>query len=257
MDALRQQSEAQQILIENLQKQLLLVEERAYMVQSINEDLVQQLDALTDRVVTQKGVQTEEDFSKPETHHQACQTDQDCDEEDPEHLTPRRKAPRFILLEQQAKIDEIKRLQMRQQELKSQTLFRCKPYVMELQSRYHSVESALVETNDMDGKIVHKFQHKTVITHLSGSKREIYPDGYSVIFFENGDIRQTYPDRKTVYFFKEGRVTRTDFPNGDAVLLFESGQLEKHMRDGSKVIYFKDGSKKFIARDGSEQRAQS
>lgn len=60
---------------------------------------------------------------------------------------------------------------------------------MELLDKYHSIESELLDTTDLDGKIVQKFKHKTVITHKSGSRREIYNDGYSVIFFENGDIR--------------------------------------------------------------------
>jgi hypothetical protein len=41
------------------------------------------------------------------------------------------------VLEQQAKIDELQRVQTRQQHLQSQTLIRNKPFVMELPAKYH------------------------------------------------------------------------------------------------------------------------
>lgn len=191
-------------------------------------------------------MQTEALAWRPKLQSQSCQTDEDCDQEDPEHLTPRRRAPKGIVLEEQAKIDELQRVQTRQQHLQSQTLIRNRPFVMELPAKYHGQEGALLGQTEADSKTVYKYAHKTVVAHTSGSRREIYPDGYSAIFFENGDIRQTFPQGRTVYFFKEGQVTRTDLANGDSVLLFETGQLEKHMADGSKLIYFRDGSKKFL-----------
>lgn len=43
-------------MIENIQYQLKLEEERSKVLVSLNEELTKQLDAVTDRVVTQKSV---------------------------------------------------------------------------------------------------------------------------------------------------------------------------------------------------------
>jgi len=38
-------------------------------------------------------------------------------------------------------------------------------------------------------------------------KREVFPDGYSVVYFINKDVKQTFPDGKVVYYFADAQTT--------------------------------------------------
>ena len=111
----------------------------------------------------------------------------------------------------------------------------------------------LEQTRKSDGRLVTRYKHKTVTTLQSGVKREQFPDGYFIIYFENGDVRQKYPDGRIVYLFKEANVTQTELPCGERILLFKNGQLEKHKTDQSKEIYFADGGRKLISAQGKEE----
>jgi centromere protein J len=48
----------------------------------------------------------------------------------------------------------------------------------------------------------------------NGVKREVWPDGYQIVWFANKDIKQTFSEGKTVYFFAEARTTQTTYPDG-------------------------------------------
>jgi len=128
---------------------------------------------------------------------------------------------------------------------------------MEFLPKYHSKEMDdepyTEQTKKSDGRLVTKYKHKTVTVLPAGVKREQYPDGYFIIYFENGDIRQKYPDGRIVYLFKEAEVTQTELGDGERILLFKNSQLEKHKTDGSKEIYFSDGSRKIISPKGVEE----
>ena len=65
---------------------------------------------------------------------------------------------------------------------------------------------------------------------------QIFPDGYTVVYFNNQDIKQTYPDGKVVYFFAEARTTQTTYTDNLQVFKFQNGQIEKHFPDGTKEI---------------------
>jgi len=43
----------------------------------------------------------------------------------------------------------------------------------------------------------------------------VWPDGYTIVYFNNNDIKQTYPNEtKVVYFFAQASTTQTTFDNG-------------------------------------------
>ena len=54
----------------------------------------------------------------------------------------------------------------------------------------------------------------------NGVKREVFPDGYTIVYFNNNDIKQTYPDQKVVYYFAEAKTTQSTFPDGLQVFKF-------------------------------------
>lgn len=138
--------------------------------------------------------------------------------------------------------------------MRRQARERAKEFELVHLPQYTQVDECVLEsTKKQDGKLITKYKSKTVTTLPSGVRREQYPDGYFVIFFENGDIRQKYPNGRIVYLFKEAQVTQTELPCGERVLLFKNGQLEKHKADGAKEIYFADGGRKLISSSGEEQ----
>ncbi len=48
----------------------------------------------------------------------------------------------------------------------------------------------------------------------NGVKREIFPDGYTIVHFTNNDIKQTLPDQTIIYYFADAQTTQTTLPNG-------------------------------------------
>jgi len=67
-------------------------------------------------------------------------------------------------------------------------------------------------------------------------KREVFPDGYTIVYFNNNDIKQTYADSKVVYYFADAKTTQSTFPDGLQVFKFANNQVEKHFPDGTKEI---------------------
>ena len=91
-----------------------------------------------------------------------------------------------------------------------------------------------------------------VLCFQRGVRKEIFPDGYTVVYFMNDDIKQTYPDGKVVYYFASTKTTQTTLPDQNNVYKFDNGQIETHFVDGTKEIQFADGSTKCIFADGEE-----
>jgi centromere protein J len=110
------------------------------------------------------------------------------------------------------------------------------------------------QTVSPDGKIqrIYADQKKEVIFH-NGVKREIFPDGYTIVHFTNNDIKQTLPDQTIIYYFADAQTTQTTLPNGLHIYRFANNQLEFHNQDGSKDIHFADGTRKVIHINGEEE----
>lgn len=114
-------------------------------------------------------------------------------------------------------------------------------YDMQFLPRYHNNDDAnkrVVQENiSNDGKIVRWYANsKKEVIFRKGVRKEIFPDGYTIVYFKNKDIKQTYPDGKVVYYFDEARTTQTTELDGVHIYKFYNGQIEKHFPDGSKEI---------------------
>lgn len=131
-------------------------------------------------------------------------------------------------------------------------------YDMKFLDKYHNDDDdskRIVQENiSNDGKIVRWYANqKKEIIFRKGVKKEIFPDGYTIVYFKNQDIKQTYPDGKIVYYFYEARTTQTTETNGINIFKFDNNQIEKHFPDGTKEIRFNDGTIKWIFADGEEE----
>eukprot|EP00826_Nyctotherus_ovalis_P007421 TRINITY_DN11852_c0_g1_i1.p2 TRINITY_DN11852_c0_g1~~TRINITY_DN11852_c0_g1_i1.p2 ORF type:complete len:305 (+),score=72.94 TRINITY_DN11852_c0_g1_i1:172-1086(+) len=129
------------------------------------------------------------------------------------------------------------------------------PYDMVFLSKYHSGEIKLASQQAYkDGKVIRQYDNgKTELIFTNGVRKEIFPDSYSVIYFNNKDVKQLYPDGRVVYYFAGARTTQTAFADGLQVFKFATGQVEKHYPDGSKEISFPDGTLKCVLADGQEE----
>jgi len=105
--------------------------------------------------------------------------------------------------------------------------------------KYHNNDSSklISSTISNEGKITKVFSNGKIEQTLPNSvKRESFPDGYTIVYFNNKDIKQTYPDGKIMYYFAEARTTQTVFMSGLQVFKFPTGQIEKHHLDGTREI---------------------
>lgn len=120
-------------------------------------------------------------------------------------------------------------------------------YDMKFLDKYHNDDDEskrIVQENiSNDGKIVRWYANqKKEIIFRKGVRKEIFPDGYTIVYFKNQDIKQTYPDGKIVYYFYEAKTTQTTETNGINIFKFDNNQIEKHFPDGTKEIRFNDGT---------------
>ena len=128
-------------------------------------------------------------------------------------------------------------------------------YDLVFPDKYHKTEYTLLHTeNGNDGKIIKYYDNdKKEIIFKSGVRKEIFGDGYVIVYFNNGDLKQIFPNQKIVYYFSEAKTIQTTYPDKLQVFKFDNGQIEKHYPDGTKQIAFPDGSLRYILPDGYEE----
>ena len=52
-----------------------------------------------------------------------------------------------------------------------------------------------------DGKIIQYFdKNKKIINFKSDVRKELFDDGYQVVYFNNGDIKQIFPNKTNILF---------------------------------------------------------
>ena len=117
--------------------------------------------------------------------------------------------------------------------------------------KYHGHEDqtaeVVQESEGTKGKIFRLYSNeKREILFTNGVRKEIFPDGYSVVYFSNEDIKQIFPEGKTVYYFADAGTVQSTMPDGLKVYKFNNEQTEKHYTDGTKEIIFPDGTVKYI-----------
>jgi len=127
-------------------------------------------------------------------------------------------------------------------------------YDFKIPEKYINQKYKLTKTLKAGDKIIKIYDdNKKEILFPSGVRKEIFNDGYQIIYFVNGDIKQNHPNGKSIYYFKQAKTVQTTFKNGIFVVKFENNQVEKHYPDGKKQILFPDGSEKIIFDNGDEQ----
>ena len=131
-------------------------------------------------------------------------------------------------------------------------------YDFKIPEKYINQKYKLTKTLKAGDKIIKIYDdNKKEILFPSGVRKEIFKDGYQIIYFVNGDIKQNHPNGKSIYYFKQAKTVQTTFKNGIFVVKFENNQVEKHYPNGKKQILFPDGSEKIIFDNGKEQSLYS
>ena len=131
-------------------------------------------------------------------------------------------------------------------------------YDFKIPEKYINQKYKLTKTLKAGDKIIKIYDdNKKEILFPSGVRKEIFKDGYQIIYFVNGDIKQNHPNGKSIYYFKQAKTVQTTFKNGIFVVKFENNQVEKHYPNGKKQILFPDGSEKIIFDNGNEQSLYS
>ncbi len=129
-------------------------------------------------------------------------------------------------------------------------------YNFSLPEKYHSTtnENKIIKSASNEGKTINIYSNnKKEVIFQSGVRKEIFDDGYQIVYFINGDIKQIFPNEKIVYFFNEAKTVQITYKSGLQVFKFNNGQIEKHFLDGSKQINFIDGTIRYILNDGYEE----
>ena len=128
-----------------------------------------------------------------------------------------------------------------------------KEYDFKIPEKYKNHNYKLIKTLKADDKIINIYDNnKKEIIFPSGVRKEIFKDGYQIVYFINGDIKQNYPNEKSIYYFKQAKTVQTTFKNGILVVKFENNQIERHYPNGKKQILYPDGTEKTIFKNGKD-----
>jgi centromere protein J len=74
---------------------------------------------------------------------------------------------------------------------------------------------------ELDGKIIKIFNSgKKEIVFPNATKKEIFPDGYTLVSYSNGDIKETIPNYKEIYYYKKDEVNQIVFADGDKYIKY-------------------------------------
>ena len=120
--------------------------------------------------------------------------------------------------------------------------------------KYINNNYEIIKKEKIDDKEISIYSNnKKEIKFPSGLIKEIYKDGFELLFYNNGDIKQNYPDGKSVYFFKDSNTVQTSYLNGIQIFKFENGQIEKHFPNGFKKIYFPNGKIDYMFEEKKEK----
>ena len=68
---------------------------------------------------------------------------------------------------------------------------------------------------ELDGKIIKIYNNgKKEILFPNETKKEIFPDGYTLVTYFNGDIKEIIPNYKEIYYYKKDEVNQIIFEDG-------------------------------------------
>lgn len=92
-------------------------------------------------------------------------------------------------------------------------------------------------------------KEKQEFLYSNGTKRVVYSNGYSVVYYGNKDVKEDFPDGRQVYFFAAQDIVQTVYPGGLKEVRFKSGQEEVFYPNGVREVRFPDGSVKVVCAD--------
>lgn len=95
-----------------------------------------------------------------------------------------------------------------------------------------------------------------LIVYGSGTEKELYKDGTTVVRFPSGDVETKLIDGTVSYFHASEQVMQITQPDQSVLLEYPNGQVERHYMDGSKVILFPNGQKVKVDVRGKVQACQ-
>ena len=82
---------------------------------------------------------------------------------------------------------------------------------------------------ELDGKTIKIYNNnKKEIIFPNNTKKELFPDGYTIVYFSNGDIKEIIPNYKEIYYYKKDEVYQIDFSDGSRYI--------KYLKTG-KILY--------------------
>ena len=126
-------------------------------------------------------------------------------------------------------------------------------YDFHIPEKYSKYDYKLIKKEEIDDKEIYFYSNnKKVILFPSGLKKEIFNDGFLLVYFNNGDIKQNFPDGKNIYYFKDANTVQITYPNGIQIFKFYNGQVEKHFPNGFKKIFSPNGKIDYIFSDKKE-----
>ena len=68
---------------------------------------------------------------------------------------------------------------------------------------------------ELDGKTIKIYNNnKKEIIFPNNTRKQIFPDGYTIVYFSNGDIKEIIPNNKEIYYYKKDEVYQINFADG-------------------------------------------
>ena len=136
---------------------------------------------------------------------------------------------------------------------KSKTNIMKDQYEFIIPEKYRNNNNKLIKKIESEGKTIFIYNNRKEIIFKSGVRKQVFNDGYQLVYFPNGDKKQNFVDGKSIYYFNDSKTVQTSYKDGLNVFKFNNNQIEKHYPDGSKFIIFPNGIKRRVSKNGNEE----
>jgi centromere protein J len=74
---------------------------------------------------------------------------------------------------------------------------------------------------DLDGKTIKIYKNnKKEIIFPNNTRKQIFPDGYTIVYFSNGDRKETIPNYKEIYYYKKDDAYQINFNDGNKYIKY-------------------------------------
>lgn len=118
---------------------------------------------------------------------------------------------------------------------------------------YRLLKGNQVKVSKKNELIKEKDSEKQEFLYPNGTKRVVYSNGFSVVYYSNKDVKEDFPDGRQVYFFAAQETVQTIYPGGLKEVKFKNGQEEVFYPNGIREVKFADGTVKIISVGNDEK----